>query len=62
MSSRKSTFEENTAHSNQGYVELHDYEAKILSKADSTMNIAPHTKRWIELVNEASSQFGKESA
>lgn len=43
-----------------GWVEMQEYEAWLFSKSDPTLSRCPNVKKWIELVNESSSKFGKE--
>lgn len=43
-----------------GWCEFHEYEAWFFSDTDPTLSKCPDMKNWIHLVNEASSNFGKE--
>lgn len=42
-----------------GWVEMQEYEAWISSDDDPELTKAPNTKLWQELVDEASTKFGK---
>ncbi|KXT06715.1 hypothetical protein AC578_8536 [Pseudocercospora eumusae] len=42
-----------------GWVEMQEYEAWISSDDDPELTKAPNVKRWQELIDQASSQFGK---
>lgn len=42
-----------------GWLEMQEYEAWISSDDDPLLTKAPHTKQWQELIDEASTKFGK---
>lgn len=43
-----------------GWFEMQEYAAWLYSKSDPSLSRIPHVKKWIEDINAASSQFGRE--